>query len=279
MKTIYTSLPIYDKVAKQSFERGKFGGVTRPYPIVCPLHRLPSFQWLDNGDGATSVTKVELIDFAGTSTNITAKFTLPGMIYSTATLTDHYFSYAGNTLLTNMTAGTYYMKITMNNAKIYYSDWFMVTCVFGTDTGNPPTATYSEKYLIINYSNSCTVGNIYYPAGFTQTLWIESDTMEPTWPTDEKGVENGEGRFVRTFIRQVKKYTARTKEVPDFIVDVFHRLRLHDTITLTDLVGDTFTMFNLEVEHEWLFEDKHYAKVDLTFDYDESIIMIGCCGG
>ena len=279
MKTIYTSLPIYDKVEKQCYERGK-NGITSPVPtpITCPLHRLPSFQWLDNGDGAASVDTVELITLSGASIPITALFTLPTMIPMTATATDFYFAYGGDTLLANMTEGIYYLLITMDNAKEYVSDWFHVTCVFGSDTGNPPTATYSTKYLILNFSNSCSIGNIFYPAGFTQTIWFESDTLENTYPIDEKGVENGEGRFIRTFARQTKKYIARTKIMPDFMVDVFNRMKLHDTITLTDLVGDTNTVFNLEVEHEWIGDDKYYAKIDLTFDYDESIVIGGCCG-
>jgi hypothetical protein len=152
-----------------------------------------------------------------------------------------------------------------------------VTCVFGDDSGNPPTATYSEKYLIINFWNVCDLGNILYQDDFKQTIWIESETMEPSFPMEEKGVENGEGMFIRTFARQVKKYTVKTKELPDFMVDVFHRMKLHDTITLTDLVGDTNTVFNLEVEHEWLWEDKYYAQITLTLDYNEAIVSAGCC--
>jgi len=277
MKTIYTVLPIYDRVIKQCYERGRAGiSAAQPVPVICPLHRLPSFQWLDNGDGATSVTRVDTIELNGTTTNITGKFTLPGMIFRTATATDAYFTYSGDTLLSNLTEGIYYLKITMDNAKIYYSDWVHPTCVF-SDSGLPPTATYSTKYLIINFSNSCSIGNTFYPVGFTQTIWFESDTLENTYPMEEKGVENGEGRFIRTFARQMKKYTAKTKAMPDFMVDVFNRLKLHDAVTLTDLVGDTNTVFNLEVEHEWQGDDKFYARIDLTFDYDESIVIGGCC--
>lgn len=278
MKTIYTSLPFYDKLVKQSLERAS-RVVKTPYPIICPLHRLPSFEWLDNGDGAASVSKVELIEMDNTSTDITALFTLPAMISRVATATDAYFKYSGDTLLANMDEGIYYVKITMDNAKIYYSDWIHVTCVFGSDSGNPPTATYSTKYLIINYSNSCSIGNVFYPTGFSQTIWFESEPLESTYPIEEKGVENGEGRFIRTFARQTKKYITRTKIMPEFMVEVFNRLKLHDTVTLTDLVGDTNTVFNLEVDHEWIGDDKYYAKIELTFDYDESIVIGGCCGG
>jgi hypothetical protein len=137
--------------------------------------------------------------------------------------------------------------------------------------------SYSEKYLTINYSNTCDIGELLYHGGLLQTIWFESEPMECTFPEDEEGIKNGEGRFVRSFARQVKKYLVRTKEMPDFIVDVFNRMKLHDTIELIDLVGNRNDIYNLEVEHEWLWDDKYYAKLELTFDYDESVVIAGCC--
>lgn len=273
MKTIYTSLPIYDKLAKQYYERSEHLGGS-PTSIVCPRHRLPSFQWLDGTDGAASVLKIELYTEAGFYHDITDYFTLPTFI----PLVHDYFAYGGTTLLQLLDAGTYYLKITMNgNVPIYYSEWFKVDCVFGTDEGLPPTATYSTKYLIINFHNDCDLGDFYYHGGFTQTLWLESEPMENSFPLEEEAIKNGEGRLIRTFARQTKKYLVRTNKLPGYMVEVFNRLKLHDTITLTDLVGDTNTVYNLEVEHEYLGDDKYYAKIELTFDYDEVIVTAGCC--
>jgi hypothetical protein len=136
---------------------------------------------------------------------------------------------------------------------------------------------YSEKYLTLNFHNSCDLGDFYYHGGFNQSLWFESEPMENTFPTEEKGIENGEARFIRSFARQDKKYIVKTKDMPDYMVDVFNRLKLHDTITLTNLVGDVNTVYNLEVEHEWLDTDKYYAKTELTFDYNEAVVLGGCC--
>jgi len=234
--------------------------------LICPRHRLPSFQWKDNGDGAASVSSIELID-----EDITSYFpTVPS-------LTSGYFSYNGDTLNSLLDTGRYYLKITTDNGKIYYSEWFEVTCVFGDDEGLPPTAAYSEKYLILNFFNTCNLGDLLYQDGFAQTLYLESETMENTYPEEEEGQKNGEGRFVRTFARQIKKYLTRTKAMPDYMVDVFNRMRLHDNIELIDLVGDSHNVFNLEVDHEWLFDDKYYASLELTFDYDEAVVIAACC--
>ena len=69
MKTINTCLPVYDKLIKQCYERSRHAGVDKPVPTITPRHRLPSFQWLDNGDGATSVSSIELIDIDGETYN------------------------------------------------------------------------------------------------------------------------------------------------------------------------------------------------------------------
>ena len=101
--------------------------------------------------------------------------------------------------------------------------------------------------------------------------------MEQSFPLDEKDQKNGEDRLVRSFARGDKKYLARTKEVPDFLVQVFHRMRLHDSIEMTDLVGDVNEMYNLEIDHEWLWDDKYYAKIEIMFDYNEAWVVAGCC--
>ena len=136
---------------------------------------------------------------------------------------------------------------------------------------------YSTKYLTLNFTNSCDLGESIYHDDFTQTLWFESESMETSFPQEEEGQKNNDGKFFRTFVRQVKKYVARTKMMPDFMVDVFNRMKLHNSVELIDLVGDVHDVYNIEVEHEWLFDDKYYAKVDLTFDYDETVLSSGCC--
>ena len=310
----------------------------------------------------------------------------PTLPYESNLTTDTYYSYDGDVLNFIMPEGVFYLKITMEEGFILYSDWFKVDCVYdnlitdpdalGTDydtftlsgtiivsainnaagayahselisvrngesitfityltllagelpqvylvdpgvaimsnqvalaaglneitltatgTGdytlhinNNNTSTfamseivvyreYSEKYLTINFSNTCDLGDILYDDGLLQTIWFESETMEPSFPQEEEGINNGDNRFIRAFARQIKKYVARTKEMPAFMVDVFNRMKLHDTVSLIDLVGDENTVYNLEVEHEWLDNDKYYTIITLTFDYDEAFVVAGCC--
>jgi hypothetical protein len=137
--------------------------------------------------------------------------------------------------------------------------------------------TYSDKYIAINFEHSCDLGDIQYEDDFEQVLYLESETMEPTFPYTEKGAENGYGLFVPTFQRQDKIYLIKTKLIAQYIVDVLHRLKLHDTIILTDLVGDEWTVDEIDVEHDWQFDDKYYALATITVNLGEEIVVTGCC--
>ena len=510
MKTVNTVLPIYNSLSKQCFERGKKGGINKPVPVITPQWRLPSFQWLDIDDGASSVSMIELIDFEGTSYNISMAFdswtnvnfdtfvssglnitnavhTVVG--FASATLkpdasiwmaageslnvkciltrnpgdsgnpisftfyelgapisstvlidgsnsitytmsnpgyvdigifsngasrfsltevrvtsgafnnffptlpaayaydSDVYFMYNGDTLNYLLPLGTYYLKITMDTGHVYYSDWFRVECICsnlisewlaapfstydtfiteGTAILQATTATsdnsqsndinvvigdefrvityitniaglelpeiylvdpgigaksnkvslsagindvtltatatgtfrlmfnnnnqasweatevmvfreYCEDYLQLTFSHSCNLGDIKYEDDFEQVIYLDTEAMEPIFPYEEKGQENGYGVFVPTWQKQDKQYIIRTKLVPQFLVDVLHRLKLHDSITLLDNVGDSFAIEEIDVEHEWQFGDKYYAIVTLTVSLGEKIVITGCC--
>jgi hypothetical protein len=259
MKTIYTALPIYDAIAKQAYQRAlKAGAHDAIFSVYCPLDNLPPFQWLDNGDGASSVSTIELNDRDGNSTDITGSLTI-----AVETMTNETYFLCNGALSSSITCGLGYLKITTNNAKVYYSDWFNACDVTG--------------FLMFEVYNECDLGNILYQTGFTQKAWIKSETMETSFPIEEEGVKNGEGRFIRTFARQTKKYSVKTVQVPSYMVDFFNRAIFHDNIFLTDTVGDINEVMNLEVSHEWFENDRYYALITLTFDYDETFVISGCC--
>ena len=77
MKTIITTLPIYNAKNKQVAERTSsvMQSADLPPMIVTPRHRLPSFQWKDNGDGETGIWYMEMIskEYTGTETTLASK--------------------------------------------------------------------------------------------------------------------------------------------------------------------------------------------------------------
>ena len=137
--------------------------------------------------------------------------------------------------------------------------------------------SYSEKYTRIDFSNTCDLGDILYADDFEQTLWIESELMEATFQMTPEGSEDGNGLFIPTFRRQDKLQLIRTPLITQVMVECLYRLMLHDTITIIDLVGDTWTVKSLETEHEWQGTDNYYALAVLTVDLDTVFVIGGCC--
>lgn len=387
MKTVYTTLPIYKALRDQSYERGIANRAETRAFIYCPKHRLPSFQWIDDGDGCASVTSVYLTD-GETSIDITSYF--PSLASNIGLITseagDDYFIYNGTTLNYALPEGAWYLKITMDTNHIYYSDWFMVQCVYcnfaerfinnnfntftvsettissaiETMTGyadtypyrsvylgqqitvmyyltlnsgaypsfsvvsaslgvisNVATATsaglqeitltttraaddafirisvgaasnfstsevliytqYACGYVTLSFSNCCNIGDILYEEDFFQTLWLKSDNIEPAFPYTEKGQENGDGKFIPTFRRQDKTYLIRTGEISQYMVDVLHRLKLHDVMTFIDQVGDAHNVESVDIEHDWFDKGKYYATATITIDLGEAVVTQGCC--
>lgn len=388
MKTVYTTLPIYKALQDQTRERAHYNDSVLTNSIYTPKHRLPSFQWIDDGDGATSVSSVMLVDYEGIELNISTYFQT-GLSVSIPMYTsddgDSYFIYFGTTLNYALPEGSYYLKITMDTNHVYFSEWFTVDCVycnfvkafvnhgfdtftvsnttlssiieigggayadstpkktvylgqnitimfFLTDSGatlptfsvvsstlgvisNVETAVaglneitltvtracddafirlgttgtvnfttseilvytqYACGFVTLSFSNCCNVGDILYEYDFLQTLWIHSDNIEPAFPYVEKGQENGDGKFIPTFRRQEKTYIIRTDIMPQYLVDVLNRLKLHDVMTYIDQVGNAYVVESVDVEHEWI-ESKYFATAAITVDLGESITAFGCC--
>ena len=59
MKTINTTLPVYNRLEKQCYERSKKAH-NEKVPTICPFHRFPSLQWNIEDDDAGYINSVKL---------------------------------------------------------------------------------------------------------------------------------------------------------------------------------------------------------------------------
>jgi len=135
-----------------------------------------------------------------------------------------------------------------------------------------------NKYLKFEYWNTCDLGNVYYQGGQHFWFFLDGDVGEPFYEEVEDGQENGDGDFVPTYRRQIKKYLIKSSLVPDYLVDAMKRMELHDNIELTWKTGEVEQIYNVSVEPEWQFEKKcHQATVTITFDMNEKITVGACC--
>jgi hypothetical protein len=260
MKTIYTVLPIYDNIGKQCYQRSKKVAKDQIYAISCWNDQLPAFQWLIDVETYTSITVIELFDLVGNSIDITSLFSsLPAFVPLTGKT---YIVHDGAFLTGNMPCGYQYLKITTNTGSTLYSEVFLVNDM----------ADWCE----FTFYNNCDFYNILYQTGFQQKFRIKSEAVEPSFPLEQEGTTNGKGLFIRSFARQTKKYTIRMI-VPDYMVDVLYRMKLHDTINFTNQFGDVNEVINIDITHEWLNDDRYYAQVELVYDFDETVVISGCC--
>lgn len=135
-----------------------------------------------------------------------------------------------------------------------------------------------NKYLKFEYWNTCDLGNIYYQGGQHFIFYLDADVGEPIHEEVEEGQENGDGDFIATYRRQMKRYRIRTGLIPDYLIDAIQRMKLHDHIELTFKSGEVEQIYNVDVEPEWQFEKYAWqGTVTLTFDMDESITVGACC--
>ena len=135
-----------------------------------------------------------------------------------------------------------------------------------------------NKYLKFEYWNTCDLGNIYYQGGQHFIFYLDADVGEPIHEEVEEGQENGDGDFIPTYRRQMKRYRIRTGLIPDYLIDAIQRMKLHDHIELTFKSGEVEQIYNVDCEAEWQFEKYAWqGTVALTFDMDESITVGACC--
>jgi hypothetical protein len=135
-----------------------------------------------------------------------------------------------------------------------------------------------NKYLKFEYWNTCDLGNIYYQGGQHFWFYLDGDVLEPFHEDTEDGQEDGEGDFIPTYRRQMKRYRIKTSLVPDYLIDAIQRMKLHDNIELTFKTGEVEQIYNLDVEPEWQFEKYCWqGTVVLTFDMDEKVVLGACC--
>ncbi len=134
-----------------------------------------------------------------------------------------------------------------------------------------------SKFLGFQFSSQCPMmGSIYYGTNQNFRMYIDGDVEQMYFEETDEGQEDGEGNFVPTLRRQIKKYKIITQEQPPHMVDAFYRMRMNDHIYLTWKDGDITEIYNVQVEHEW-FAEKYNAIVTLTFDLDEKCIVDSCC--
>ena len=255
MKTIYGSLPFYDSLLKQDKVRQN-----AVIPVHCPDTQLPPFLIQVGTATVATVTSIKLVSCTNVETDLTTGYfaSFPTVTASVATALGSYIQYNGTALSKTLPLGSYYVKIAKSDAT-YYSDWIHVSKI-----PNP-----ALKFVKIQFSNTNNLGDIRYEGSFVQMVWIEAILNNPLHEMVNTGEEkNGvfiAEKIVSKYIYSVIAYMSRG------LYRCLMRLPQHDTITITDEVGNTYTpsIGNVIVEPpEWNYYD--VAKVVIKFNDNDN---------
>jgi hypothetical protein len=126
---------------------------------------------------------------------------------------------------------------------------------------------FSSKFCRVDFSNTDNFGDLLYEDSFSQTVWLKAILNSPTHEMVNTGEEK-DGIFIAEKI--VSKYVySLIAYVSRGLYNCLMRLPQHDTITITDEVGNVYypKIGNVTVEPaEWVSFDT--CKITIKFNND-----------
>ena len=259
MRTVYASLPFYDSLLKQDRTRENAA-----IPIHCPKTQLPPFEIAVGTATVATINSIKLVACDGSKTDLTSGFftAFPHVTASVATALGSYIQYNGTTLIASLPLGSYYVEILKSDAS-YFSDWIFISNM----------ASPLLRFVKIEFSNTDNLGDIRYEGSFKQQVWLEAVLNNPTHEMVNVGEEKN-GIFIAEKIISKKIYSI-IAYVSRGLYECLMRLPQHDTITITDELGETYTpeIGNIIVEPgEWSYYD--VCRLRITFNNSDKSAFI-----
>lgn len=250
MKTIFAGLPFYSSITKQEYNR-----INSQIPYYTPATHLPSFQICDDVSEVPEDFDVYLIDKDGYETDIGSYFNVSPAITE---LTDYfYITYTGAALGTQLPKGTYHLRVDTSTGYSYFSEQFTII------------DTSKGSWCKIEASNTNDLGDILYAtAGFEQVYYLNTQLNYPANEVVEVGEEK-DGEFIAE--KLVTKHIYRISTyVNRALQRCLLRLPQHDSITITDDVGNVYTpsVGNVRITTDWPSFD--VAHVVIQFNDGEN---------
>lgn len=153
--------------------------------------------------------------------------------------------------------GEYYVRLTMSDGKVFYSDIFVVT---GNTSGFLNVQWYDLQDMIMDNERIVYVsdGNIV----FRNTLWLATQLGKPDYEFDEEGEER-DGRYFPEKMISQKKYRF-TILASEYLCDVMRFIRLSDRVTVTDQFGHVYNCDTFLITPKWETQGD-LASVEVEF--------------
>lgn len=155
---------------------------------------------------------------------------------------------------------SYYFKIS-GGGQTWYSEMF---CIFFAG------GQYNDgNYMQLVWSNSTTLGNIYYENGYTNNFFFIANYARPSFETKQEGKEDGYGNFKATFTQRIKRYSFDIL-VPDWMLDALNFIPMHDSCKLIEN-AITHEISNIQIDIQGSQNDCFHI-VNFSYTLNEDIL-------
>lgn len=164
--------------------------------------------------------------------------------------------------------GRYYIRLSMSDGTVYYSDIFTVTGITG---GLLAIQWYDFKDLVMDngriaYTDANGVQN------YRNILYLNTQLGKPEYTFEEEG-EQRDGYFFLEKIISEKTYKCVIL-ASEYLCDVMRFIRLSDVVFIRDQFGNTYRADTFLINPKWE-EQGDVASVEIEFTCDTVAKKIG----
>ena len=256
-------LPFYADIDEQNHRRSYAYG--QVYPLYTPMGSVPPFNFVIPHVSATiSTVRVYRLwnnSYYDVKSTMTARGLQKVNYSSRGYDVIEYPSIAPHNITKD--EGQHYLRITLSNGAVYYSDIFTVV---GDLSGFLCLTWYDLQDFVMD--DAC----IAYGSGYRNTLYLNTQLGKPEYEFNEEG-ETRDGFFFPEKQISEKKYKCNIL-APEYLCDVMRFIRLSDIVEVLDQYGHRYNADTFLITPKWETQGD-LASVEIEFTCDTVAKKIG----
>lgn len=240
------------------------------YPLYTPLGSVPPFQIIRVHNGASVSTATLHLPDGTQKGNIKSALDGSGLKVQQYAQSGYdiviFPSLAPMAITTE--EGRYYIRLSMSDGTVYYSDIFTVTGITG---GLLAIQWYDFKDLVMDngriaYTDANGVQN------YRNILYLNTQLGKPEYTFEEEG-EQRDGYFFLEKIISEKTYKCVIL-ASEYLCDVMRFIRMSDVVFIRDQFGNTYRADTFLINPTWQ-DQGDVASVEIEFTCDTVAKKIG----
>lgn len=240
------------------------------YPLYTPMGSVPPFQIIRVHNGATVSTATLHLPDGTQKGNIKSALDGSGLKVQQYAQSGYdiviFPSLAPMAITTE--EGRYYIRLSMSDGTVYYSDIFTVT---GITSGLLAIQWYDFKDLVMDngriaYTDANGVQN------YRNILYLNTQLGKPEYTFEEEG-EQRDGYFFLEKIISEKTYKCVIL-ASEYLCDVMRFIRMSDVVFIRDQFGNTYRADTFLINPTWQ-DQGDVASVEIEFTCDTVAKKIG----